>query len=136
MACLVVIVMYCGVLNLTLSFLLWQMWSVDYVQVPKEDKLGISHDESEDNGEAAGLPSETVASSPPGRDTVTIKVSDADSAQRVANLVKQMSLSAEFGTNDSGMTYYVFRDTANRKSMSFNAVLRHVPVVCYPYNFT
>jgi hypothetical protein len=80
------------------------MWSVDYVQVPKEDKLGISHDESEDNGETAGLPSEMVVSSPPGRDTMTIKVSDTDSAQRVADLVKQMSLSAEFATNDSGIS--------------------------------
>jgi len=103
--CLVIIVMYCGIINLTLSFLLWQMWSVDYVQVPKEDKLGISHDESEDIGEPAGLPIEMVVSSPQGRDTVTIKVSDADSAQRVADLVKQMSLSAEFATDDSGMTY-------------------------------
>jgi hypothetical protein len=98
-----VIEMYCGILNLNLSFLLWQMWSVDYVQVPKEDKLGISHGESEDNGEAAGPPSEMVVSSPTGRDTMTIKVSDTDSAQRVADLVKQMSLSAEFATNDSGM---------------------------------
>jgi len=105
------------------------MWSVDYVQVPKEDKLGISHDESEDIGEVAGLPNEMVVSSPQGRDTVTIKVSDADSAQRVADLVKQMSLSAEFATNDSGMTYYLFPDTANRKSTSLNAVQRHVPVV-------
>jgi hypothetical protein len=81
---------------------------VDYVQVPKEDKLGISHDESEDYGEAAVLPSELVVSSPPGRDTMTIKVSDTDSTQRVAELVKQMSLSAEFATNDSGMAIGYF----------------------------
>lgn len=80
------------------------MWSVDYVQVPKEDKLGMSHDESEENGEAAALSRKAVSSQPGGN-----AASEADSAQRtkqqrVADLVKQMSMSAEFSTNDSGMT--------------------------------
>jgi hypothetical protein len=84
------------------------MWSVDYVQVPKEDKLGMSHDESEESGEATLLTSEVVASTQPGRDTTTTAVPDTGSVQRakqqrVADLVKQMSLSAEFSTNDSGI---------------------------------
>jgi hypothetical protein len=84
------------------------MWSVDYVQVPKEDKLGMSHDESEENGEAAALSREVVVSIQPGGNTMTTAVSDGDSAQRakqqrVVDLVKQMSMSAEFSTNDSGM---------------------------------
>lgn len=94
------------------------MWSVDYVQVPKEDKLGMSHDESEENGEAAAL-SRKVVSSQPGGNTATRAVSDGDSAQRtkqqrVADLVKQMSMSAEFSTNDSGMTV-MYRGCQNLK---------------------
>jgi hypothetical protein len=84
------------------------MWSVDYVQVPKEDKLGLSHDESEENGEGVALTCEVVASTQPGRDTTTTTLPDKDSVQRakqqrVADLVKQMSLSAEFSTNESGI---------------------------------
>ncbi|PNF28583.1 hypothetical protein B7P43_G09382 [Cryptotermes secundus] len=80
-----------------------RMWSVDYVQVPKEDKLGTSHDESEENGEAAALSRKAISSQPGGN-----AASEADSAQRtkqqrVADLVKQMSMSAEFSTNDSGL---------------------------------
>lgn len=83
------------------------MWSVDYVQVPKEDRSGMSHDESEGSGEATVLTSEVVASAQAGRDA-TMTVPDTDSVQRakqqrVADLVKQMSLSAEFSTNDSGI---------------------------------
>jgi hypothetical protein len=85
------------------------MWSVDYVQVPKEDKLGISHDESEESGEGATLTSEVVESAQSGRDAITT-VPDTDSVQRakqqrVAELVKQMSLSAEYSTNDSGTSH-------------------------------
>jgi hypothetical protein len=84
------------------------MWSVDYVQVPKEDKLGLSQNESEENTEAAA-PSEVALSGHPGGDTATAAISNMDSVQRakqqrVADLVKQMSLSAEFSTNDSGIT--------------------------------
>jgi hypothetical protein len=85
------------------------MWSVDYVQVPKEDKLRLSHDGSEENGEATALSKEVTQSpSHPDRNMATTALSDADSAQRakqqrVADLVKQMSISAEFSANDSGM---------------------------------
>jgi hypothetical protein len=80
---------------------------MDYVQVPKEDKLAMSRDDSEENGEAAALSKEVVSSQPDGN-RATTAVSDAESAQRakqqrVADLVKQMSMSAEFSTNDSGM---------------------------------
>jgi hypothetical protein len=80
---------------------------MDYVQVPKEDKLAMSRDDSEENGETAALSKEAGSSQPDGS-RAAAAVSDAESAQRanqqrVADLVKQMSMSAEFSTNDSGM---------------------------------
>ena len=72
------------------------MWSVDYVQVPKEDKLGVSEEESET------VVSVTNNSEPRTEPVVSVEETERK-VQRVADLVKQMSLSAEYSANESGM---------------------------------
>ena len=65
--------------------------------MPKEDKLGVCDDESD------ATEFITNSSEPKTEPVVAVEDVERSKHQRVVDLVKQMSLSAEYSTNESGM---------------------------------
>ncbi|GLG99384.1 Neurobeachin [Gryllus bimaculatus] len=78
-----------------------RMWSVDYVQVPKEDKPILKEKTESDAESDIGSANTIMETEKQSKETAS--TNEPCPKQRVQDMVKQMSISAEFSTTPSGL---------------------------------